>query len=285
MCHTCRVPRACLTDLVARVRNAAGLDGSFGAEIAPHSDHYVINRVSDEHMVPLDGLTVPAGAGIGGKAMLLGRPMAVTDYQRADSITHDFDKPVAESGLRSVLAIPVMLDGVPRAMLYGALRSANPISDRRMDIAYRLIKEYRFDLRIDDEVARRLDELDAAASARESVRMREQLRSIHAEARALAEQVADPGLRARIEALSVRAGGARVSGEAERAESAEYHLTRRELDVVVQVAAGLSNADVADRLGLAPATVKSYLKTAMRKVGVHNRLALITECRRAGLIL
>lgn len=65
---------------------------------------------------------------------------------------------------------------------------------------------------------------------------------------------------------------------------AEYRLTRRELDVVVQVAAGLSNADVADRLGLAPATVKSYLKTAMRKTGVHNRLALIAECRRAGVI-
>ncbi len=270
-----------MTDLVARVRNAAGLDGSFGAEIAPHSDRYVINRVSDAQIRPLDGVTVPAGAGIGGKAMLLGRPMSVTDYQRADSITHDFDRPVAESGLRSILAIPVMLDGVPRAMLYGALRSANPISDRRLDIAYRLIKEYQFDLRIDDEVVRRLDELDTAASARESTRMREQLRSIHAEARALAEQVTDPDLRARIEALSVRAGGMPQAGQA---PMAAYRLTRRELDVVVQVAAGLSNADVAERIGLSPATVKSYLKTAMRKTGVHNRLALIAECRRAGLI-
>lgn len=280
MCQTCQVPRASLLDLVARVRNAAGLDGAFGAEIAPHSDRYVINQLSDDHVRPLRGVTVPAGAGIGGKAMLLGRPMAVTDYERADTITHDFDRPVAESGLRSILAIPVMLDGVPRAMLYGALRSANPISDRRMDIAYRLINEYRFDLRIDDEVARRLDELDTAASMRESTRMREQLRSIHAEARALAEQVTDPELRARIEALSVRAGGL-PQGETSQAAQ---RLTRRELDVVVQVAAGLSNADVAERLGLAPATVKSYLKTAMRKTGVHNRLALIAECRRAGLI-
>ncbi|MPY97924.1 MAG: winged helix-turn-helix transcriptional regulator [Actinophytocola sp.] len=280
MCHTCQVPRACLTDLVARVRNAAGLDGAFGAEIAPHSDRYVINQLSDDQVRPLHGVTVPAGAGIGGKAMLLGRPMAVTDYERADTITHDFDRPVAESGLRSILAIPVMLDGVPRAMLYGALRSANPISDRRMDIAYRLINEYRFDLRIDDEVVRRLDELDTAASARESTRMREQLRSIHADARALAEQVTDPELRARIEALSVLAGGL-PQGETPVAAD---RLTRRELDVVVQVAAGLSNADVAERLGLAPATVKSYLKTAMRKTGVHNRLALIAECRRAGLI-
>ncbi|MFB9730114.1 helix-turn-helix transcriptional regulator [Haloechinothrix salitolerans] len=273
--------RASLADLVARVRNAAGLDGAFGAEIAPHSDRYLINRVSDEHMRPLDGLTVPAGAGIGGKAMLLRRPMSVTDYQRADTITHDFDQPVAESGMRSILAIPVVVDDVPRAMLYGALRSANPISDRRLDIAYRLIKEYRFDLRIDDEVARRLDELDAAATERESARMREQLRAIHAEARVLAEQVTDPELRAKIEALSVRAGGMPSEGQE---PAVEYRLTPRELDVVVQVAAGLSNADVADRLGLAPATVKSYLKTAMRKTGVHNRLALITECRRAGVI-
>lgn len=281
MCHTCQVPRACLADLVARVRDSAGLDGAFGAEITPRSDRYVIDRVSGERMDPVRGLTITAGAGIGGKAMLLGRPMAVTDYQRSDSITHDFDRPVAESGLRSILAIPVMLDGVPRAMLYGALRSTSPISDRRLDIAYRLISEYRFDLRVDDEVTQRIEELGTAAAASESAHLREQLRAIHAEARALAGQVTDPELRARIEALSLRAGG---SGEAADAGQAVHRLTKRELDVVVQVAAGLSNAGVADRLGLAPATVKSYLKTAMRKTGVHNRLALITECRRSGLI-
>lgn len=66
--------------------------------------------------------------------------------------------------------------------------------------------------------------------------------------------------------------------------NAEPRLTPRELDVIVQVAAGLSSADAADRLGLAPATVKSYLKSAMRKTGVHNRLALVAECRRSGLI-
>lgn len=275
------MPRARLEGLVERIRSSAGLDGSFGAEIAPRSDRYLIDRVSGRHMHPLDGVVVEAGAGIGGKALLLGRPMAVTDYQRADCITHDFDQPVAESGLRSILAIPVMLDGMPRAMIYGALRSANPISDRRIDIAYRLINEYRFDLRVDDEVARRLDELESATGARESAHLREQLRAVHAEARALADEVTDPELRARIEALSVRAGGAGPPSEPARAD---YHLTRRELDVVVQVAAGMSNADVADRLGLAPATVKAYLKTAMRKTGVHNRLALISACRRARLI-
>ncbi|MBA0124470.1 helix-turn-helix transcriptional regulator [Haloechinothrix sp. YIM 98757] len=275
------MPRARLEGLVERIRSSAGLDGSFGAEIAPRSDRYLIDRVSGQRMHPLNGVVVDAGAGIGGKAMLLGRPMAVTDYQRADCITHDFDQPVAQSGLRSILAIPVMLDGVPRAMIYGALRSANPISDRRIDIAYRLINEYRFDLRVDDEVARRFDELDTAAGARESAHLREQLRAVHAEARALADEVTDPQLRARIEALSVRAGG---GGQPSEPPQTDYQLTRRELDVVVQVAAGLSNADVACRLGLAPATIKAYLKTAMRKTGVHNRLALIAACRRAGLI-
>lgn len=275
-CHNGQMPRARLEDLVDRVRISAGLDGSFGAEIAPRSGSYVIDRVSGERMRPVLGLTIPAGAGIGGKALLLGRPIAVTDYQRADGITHDFDKPVAESGLRSILAIPVMLDGTPRAMLYGALRSPNPISERRLDIAYRLINEYRFDLRVDDEVARQIDELDAPADTRESALMREQLRAIHAEARALAERVTDPELRARIEALSARAGGTTVR--------AEHRLTPRELDVVIQIAAGLSSADAADRLGLAPATVKSYLKSAMRKTRVHNRLALVAECRRSGLI-
>lgn len=265
---------ASLDELIERVRILACLDGAFGGEVAPDGGGYIINRVAGAQMEPMDGLVVAPGTGIGGKALLLGRPLRVTDYRRSPSITHEFDRPVEEARLRSMFAIPVLLDGTPRAMLYGALRKATPMSDRQLDAAHRLLSEYKFALRVDDEVARTVAELEAAEPA---ARLREQLREIHAEATAIADQVSDPDLRRRLESLSRRA-----LPDAPPPPGAT--LTKRELDVAAQVAVGLSNADVADRLGLTEGTVKSYLKSAMRKAGVHNRTALVATCRRAGLL-
>ena len=54
--------------------------------------------------------------------MVAGRPMSVADYRNASSITHDYDAPVLSEGIRSVLAVPVVVDGTARAVLYGAYR-------------------------------------------------------------------------------------------------------------------------------------------------------------------
>lgn len=278
MCHTATMPRARLDDLVADVRSAAGLDGAFGAVVSEPTGAYRIDRFSGTNLDSLQDVRVPTGAGIGGKAMLLGKPQTVSEYVSARAITHDFDEPVADAGLRSMFAIPVLVDGSPRAMLYGAMRTPAAISDRRLDLAYRLVNQYRFDLRVDDDVARRLAELDTAATTNataETTRMRQQLRDIHAEARTLAAQVDDPDLAARIEDLSRRA-------LPQQQRQQHEVVSERELDVIAHVADGLSNADVAQRLGLATSTVKSYLKNAMRKTGVGNRTALVAACRNAG---
>src|ERR687895_2709413 len=103
-CHTEQMPRARLDDLVERARMQAGLDGTFGGEVSPLGDSYVIDRISGERMAVLDGLEIKAGFGLGGRALLLGKPAGVTDYRAAPSITHDFDIPVARAGLRAVFA-------------------------------------------------------------------------------------------------------------------------------------------------------------------------------------
>lgn len=61
-------------------------------------------------------------------------------------------------------------------------------------------------------------------------------------------------------------------------------LAPRELDVLSWVAAGATNAAVAERLGLRPETVKGYLRSAMRKLGAHTRGEAVTTARRAGLL-
>lgn len=52
-------------------------------------------------------------------------------------------------------------------------------------------------------------------------------------------------------------------------------LTVQERRVLVLVAAGLSNAEVASRMTLAPNTVRKHLEHVYRKLGVSNRLAAV----------
>ncbi|RFU42340.1 DNA-binding response regulator, partial [Actinomadura logoneensis] len=61
-------------------------------------------------------------------------------------------------------------------------------------------------------------------------------------------------------------------------------LSPRELDVLAQVALGCTNAEAAARLGLLPETVKSYLRSAMRKLDSHTRTEAVSTARRQGLL-
>ncbi|HJQ47041.1 MAG TPA: helix-turn-helix transcriptional regulator [Amycolatopsis sp.] len=61
-------------------------------------------------------------------------------------------------------------------------------------------------------------------------------------------------------------------------------LASREIDALRRVAVGASNVEIAARLGLSPETVKAYLRTAMRKLDVHNRTAAAHAAREAGAL-
>lgn len=61
-------------------------------------------------------------------------------------------------------------------------------------------------------------------------------------------------------------------------------LTEKELEIAAAVAAGLTNAEIAARTYVSPATVKTHLGRAMTKLGLTNRtqLALVVERARLG---
>lgn len=63
--------------------------------------------------------------------------------------------------------------------------------------------------------------------------------------------------------------------------AAAPRLTVQERRVLVEVAAGLSNAEIAERLFVAPCTVRKHLENAYRKLGVSNRVAAVVALQHA----
>ncbi|MEU8364218.1 response regulator transcription factor [Nonomuraea sp. NPDC048882] len=60
-------------------------------------------------------------------------------------------------------------------------------------------------------------------------------------------------------------------------------LTDRETDVLALVAQGLSNADIAARLQIGPATVKTYVSRLLTKLGGTARVHLVIAAYESGL--
>lgn len=62
-------------------------------------------------------------------------------------------------------------------------------------------------------------------------------------------------------------------------------LTRRELDVLTEVARGLTNAEVAMTLGVSVTTVKTHLSNCFAKLQLRDRVQLVIFAYESGLIL
>ena len=77
-----------------------------------------------------------------------------------------------------------------------------------------------------------------------------------------------------------------VAGSAPAEESLRElsALTEREREITVLVAAGLTNDQIAGRLVLSPATVKTHVNRAMTKVAARDRAQLVVFAHRAGLV-
>jgi DNA-binding NarL/FixJ family response regulator len=61
-------------------------------------------------------------------------------------------------------------------------------------------------------------------------------------------------------------------------------LTEREREVVVLVAGGLSNDEIAERLVISPATAKTHVSRAMVKLGARDRAQLVVFAYESGLV-
>jgi DNA-binding CsgD family transcriptional regulator len=294
---------------LVRLRRGTGLPVAFGGLMTGGSmtggtGSVRIGELSGAVTGALRGLAIATGNGLGGKALALSRPCAVTDYPVSRHISHEYDAAVAAEGLLSVLAVPVVVRRRVRGVLYGALRTAQPLGDRTLGEAVAAARDVEQALVVRDE-ARALLAAVAGAGAAGSVARGvaggvagavagaggsgagaavgsaawEEVREAHGALRALAPRVVDPVLREELLAVCGRLASATAPPRVR-----DVGLAPREVDVLACVATGATNAATAERLGLRPETVKGYLRAAMRKLGAHTRLEAVVAARRAGLL-
>ncbi|MET9765592.1 helix-turn-helix transcriptional regulator [Streptomyces sp. NPDC006372] len=258
-----------IRNALLRLRRATGLPVAFGG-LMEAGQQMRISELSGTATHALRSLVVTSGNGLGGKTVALSRPCVVTDYSASRRISHEYDAPVALEGLRSVLAVPVVVRHRVRGVLYGALRTARPLGGRTLDAAVEAARDVERALVVRDEARTLAAEAGAAGAGWE------QVREAHAALRALAPRIADEGVRAEL------LGACALLTAPGSTSSARVRLAPREVDVLACVAAGATNAVAAERLGVSPETVKAYLRSAMRKLRASTRGEAVVAARRAG---
>lgn len=266
MSDTVRGP---VTAALRRIRRDSGVPLAFGGVVwGPRSlrlEHFVGRTVG-----ALNGVSVDAGHGLGGKVVAVHRPMVVDDYLKTPRITHRYNTVIEREGLRAMAAAPVIVDRKPVAVLYGALRTTDPIGGRTLDV---LAME-----------ARDVEQEIVAARVRLEARSEsggvdgDRLAQAYARLRLFVAHSDDADLAAELDRLT-----AEFTSDATSSVDLPA-LTGREHDVLALAALGHSNARIADQLGITVHTTKGYLKSAMRKLGATTRLEAVITARRSGLM-
>ncbi|MFI5622899.1 response regulator transcription factor [Nocardioides sp. NPDC051685] len=276
-----------IAQTLASFRTASGLDLAFGGPVRGDGKAIDITATCGAKGVSLRGLRVVNGEGLGGKTLQTRQPGSVDHYYTARGITHLYDTAVAQEEIQTVAALPILVDRAPRMLIYLASRSRLGLGGVWFDALRPLIRTLEREILIDDEVRNRLSRLAPTPAPRpaESSAKRDlaERREMAAELTDLAGQVIDPEVRRRLEAMVLRLTA--EPGEKRPAPLAPaVRLAAREIDVLRQVALGSSNREAAEALGIVESTVKSYLKSATRKLNANNRVHAVRMAREAGLI-
>lgn len=236
----------------------------------------------------IEGLQVRPDRGLGGRAMRELRPRMTGDYGSSKQITHDYDGFILGEGLRTLIAIPIVVDGRSRGVIYAGAWNESPVGGVTTAPAMTIAESVASELRIRDEVSRRIRTMQPPASAL-TTSDREELRESFAELRSISGELADVRLRERLAQFEKRLLA--LAGVEPQPEIGPItrpvpaiRLSPRETDVLACAALGSTNAEIASQLGLREGTVKAYLGTAMSKLDASTRHAAVARARRAGIL-
>lgn len=227
----------------------------------------------------LQNIIIDAGSGVGGRVLATKRPVGVSDYTRATVISHEYDKAIQDEGLHSIVAVPVIVQRDVVGVLYVGVHSSLRLGDKVIEEVTMTARALEQDLAI-NAAFRRSD--GPRAGAVKSGRVMngaewEQIRSTHSKLRMLANRVGDESLRKEIEELCDQ-----MVTPVRMKQTTK--LSARELDVLACVALGHTNVEAAEEMGIGAETVKSYLRSVMRKLGAHTRYEAVNAARRIGAL-
>ena len=99
---------------------------------------------------------------------------------------------------------------------------------------------------------------------------------------AAGEAQLDPSVQRRL--LEALASGAHIGIQPATREPVDDGLTARELDVLTEIARGLSNTEIAQRLFVSEATVKTHVNHLLAKTACRDRAALVAYAYRTGRV-
>lgn len=227
----------------------------------------------------LQNLIMEPGTGVGGRVVSTRRPVGVSDYVRANIISHENDQAMQDEGLHSLLAVPVIVRREIRGVLYVGVHSPVRLGDKVIEEVTMTARCLEQDFAVNSAMRQIEASVPAAPRANRSMNGAEweQVRSTHSKLRMLANRVDDEHMRKELEVLCEQmVSPVRVKQST--------RLSARELDVLSCVALGHTNVEAAEEMGIGAETVKSYLRSVMRKLGAHTRYEAVNAARRIGAL-
>ncbi|GAA0998486.1 LuxR C-terminal-related transcriptional regulator [Subtercola frigoramans] len=164
----------------------------------------------------LNGLLIEPSQGLGGRAISERRPVTATQYRHATTITHRYDREVLAEDIVSLLAIPVVVDGSVRAVIYGGHRLATQFGDTVVRQSLAVAKGLAWEYSVHDEVERRVAVLETEGGLGGSAALdrheRDELRELYAELREISRTVTDPEVARRLGSVGRALGAHSIAG-------------------------------------------------------------------------
>nr|VDG64004.1 transcriptional regulator MalT [Streptococcus thermophilus] len=227
----------------------------------------------------LHNLVLEPSQGVGGRVVATRRAVGVSDYTRANVISHEHDPAIQDEGLHSVVAVPVIVQREIRGVLYVGVHSPVRLGEKVIEEVTMTARTLEQDLAVNSALRRVEGGKTAAAKTGRVMNGAEweQVRATHSKLRMLANRVEEGPVRKELEQLCDQMVSPVRVKQATK-------LSARELDVLSCVALGHTNVEAAEEMGIGAETVKSYLRSVMRKLGAHTRYEAVNAARRIGAL-
>jgi LuxR family transcriptional regulator, regulator of acetate metabolism len=232
-----------------------------------------VTTTSGARTAKLTTIVIRPDRGLGGRSWTSGQPRAVADYARAAGITHDFDYQILGEGIVGLAVAPIIVRNRVTGLLYGGYRTELHRADA-LEMLGREAGRVAQELLVRELVDERVRALRVRETLQAAGLAHPDLSELFARLRQLAARTTDPQTADELrELLDLR-----------HDRGQDRRLTTRQVDVLALVALGLTNERVAASLGLSCLTVKSYLRSAMTRLGARTRYEAVIEARRLGIL-